>query len=239
MEKIIEVKSLSKSYDKQNYAIKELNFDILPGKFHVFIGSNGSGKTTTIKSIVGAYANYEGQILIGGLKNTQAEAKAKIAYMPENPNFPKELNLTKYIYSFGLLSGLSKNEAKKRAEEIIEKLNIKSFANKKPINFSSGEKRKALLAQCLISQPQLMIMDEPAANLDPESRRELFNILNGFVAQNRSIFISTHELHEVNRFTNYVTIIDKGNIVYSGDFNPLDDLEKFYFSQVESYYAKK
>ncbi|MBN0919492.1 ABC transporter ATP-binding protein [[Mycoplasma] gypis] len=236
---IVEIKNLSKSYDKKSSAIKSLNFNIEDGKFHAFIGSNGSGKTTTIKSIVGAYANFNGEILIRGHSNQEAIAKKYISYMPENPNFPKELNLYKYIYSLGLLSGLNKKDIETKTNEILQTLKIDKYKNKKPLNFSSGEKRKALLAQCLISNPDLLIMDEPAANLDPQARQELFSILNSFVQNGKSVFISTHELNEVNKFVNYVTIIEKGTIIYSGDFNSKDNLENFYFQKIKEYYEQK
>ncbi|ADE19847.1 ABC transporter ATP-binding protein [Mycoplasma crocodyli] len=236
--KIVEVINFSKSYNNKDYALKNLSFDIYPGKFHAFIGSNGAGKTTTIKALVNAYNKWEGKILINGIENKFAQAKAKLGYMPENPIFPSNFTTYDYLYSFALLSGQKRSLAKENVSKISELLNIIELLNRKPDSFSSGQKKKILLAQSLINDPDLLIMDEPAANLDPNAREELFSILNDVKAQGKTIFISTHELYEISRFVDYVTIIDKGQLIYNGEFKE-DNLNNFYFKKVKEFYEVK
>ncbi|EFF41399.1 ABC transporter ATP-binding protein [Mycoplasmopsis alligatoris] len=239
--KIAQIIDFSKSYAKNDYAVKNINFDIYAGKFHAFIGSNGAGKTTTIKALVNAYEKWEGKILINNIENHYAQAKYKLGYMPENPIFPSNFTSYDYLYSFALLSGQKKDQAQENIKTLSDNLKIEELLYKKPHNFSSGQKKKILLAQSLINNPDLLVMDEPAANLDPNAREELFSVLNSLKDKGKTIFISTHELHEISRFVDFVTIIDKGTLIYTGEFKQDSkcDLNQFYFLKIKEFYDKK
>ncbi|AWX42855.1 ABC transporter ATP-binding protein [Metamycoplasma cloacale] len=214
---ILEIKNLTKIYDKkQNVGIKNISFNVNRGKFHAFIGENGAGKTTTIKSIIGAYTNLDGEILINGISHKKAESKKIVGYVPENPIFPKEITTYEYLLALSLLTNIPRNEINQKIEEFLKKFNILNLKNKKPSSFSSGQKKKILLIQALIHNPELIILDEPAANLDPSARFELFSILKQLIDNGKTIFISSHILSEIDEFTTEVTLIDNGSIVYSG-----------------------
>ncbi|PAK21590.1 hypothetical protein CJJ23_01415 [Mycoplasmopsis agassizii] len=235
--KIIEVKNFTKYYRKIIKAVDDITFDIYENNFHVIIGANGSGKTTTIKAIINAHVVWSGQILINGIENRKTEAKRDLGYMPEKDVFPPKLSTKKFLYALAILSGFSKKDANKRVRNLLKFLKLEPFARRNPNKLSSGQKRKILMAQALINEPKILIMDEPTTNLDPVARRELFTILDELKKQGTTIFVSTHDLYEVSRFTDYVTIINKGKIVYSG-VKEVDNLEELYFKYVDYDVAK-
>ncbi|RIV16384.1 ABC transporter ATP-binding protein [Mycoplasmopsis gallopavonis] len=232
MQKILEVKNLNKIYKSKDRVsgIFDLNFSVEKGSFHAFIGENGAGKTTTIKSIVGAYCNYDGEILIGGIANTKPESKKLLGYVPENAIFPKDLTTFDYLFALACLNGLNKKEAETKIDQLLAKFEISDLKNQKPYNFSSGQKKKILLIQALMFEPEILILDEPAANLDPTARYNLFKLLQELNKEGKTIFISSHVLSEIDKYTNSLTLIHQGQIVYSGIKNK--DLESIFYEKV-------
>ncbi len=222
--------NLTKRYKKNMLpAISELNFRVGHGEFHAFIGGNGAGKTTTIKSIVGAYAKYEGEIYFSGYINSSLEAKRTMGYIPEIARFPDNTSTYSYLLNMALLSELKKDEAKKTVEKILIDLNMQKLAKKSPNTFSSGQKKKILLAQALIHNPKILIMDEPAANLDPAARIDFFETLKKLQHQGKSIFISSHILNEVDKYATHATILDGGKIVFTSS---LDEYRKNHHEEI-------
>lgn len=233
---IVEIKNLTKHYKgREKSAINNISFNIYEGRFHAFIGANGAGKTTTIKSIIGAYSKYKfsGQILINGKPNDHLEVKKIIGYIPEDAKFPKKMILKDYLYVMTRLSGLSSSESKKKVNTILRDLKLESLKNKKPYNFSSGQKKRVLLAQSLIHDPKILIMDEPAANLDPIARHDLFDSLVNLQKQGKAIFISSHILDEIGKYANQCTILDGGEVVFDGAIRSSDDLVNLYKQYVK------
>ena len=230
---LVSVSQLTKHYKKRPQpAVDKVSFNIRKGEFHVFIGANGAGKTTTIKAMVGAYAKYSGEILIDGHKNSTVAAKKRIGYVPEVAIFPKEFTTRNYLESMSIMSGLSKSEAKKFTTEKLIELNMLNLQNKKPTTFSSGQKKKILLAQAMVHNPDILIMDEPAANLDPLARAELFEILEKYKNEGKSIFISSHILSEVGKYADTATILDGGKIVFHDRLDGSQDLDELYSKYV-------
>ncbi|TPI02391.1 ABC transporter ATP-binding protein [Mycoplasma struthionis] len=229
-ENILEVKNLTKIYSSSKRGVSDLSFSVKKGDFHAFIGENGAGKTTTIKTIIGAYTNFKGEIFINNISTLKPEAKAILGYVPESTLFPKELSTFEYLYSLALLTNISKKEAKEKINSLLKKFNIEDLANQKPFNFSSGQKKKVLLIQALIHDPKLIILDEPAANLDPTARYELFSILNELKANGTTIIISSHILSEIDRYTDSLTLIHQGKLIYSGP--KLKHLEDIFYEKI-------
>ncbi|UOE64135.1 ABC transporter ATP-binding protein [Mycoplasmopsis bovis] len=231
MDKVLEVINLTKIFSKTNRGIQDINISVNSGDFHAFIGKNGAGKTTTIKSIIGAYPNYSGQILIYGKDIKDASAKSIIGYVPENAIFPKELNVYQYLYNFSILSNIPKKQADTKIKQFLKLFNIEDLINDKPYNFSSGQKKKVLLIQALLHDPKLLILDEPAANLDPTARYELFSLLKNLNEnEGITILISSHVLSEIDKYVNSVTLIHNGHIVYSG--SKKGHLETLFYEKV-------
>ena len=220
----LNVKNFSKKYrGRDNYAVRNASFIVKKGEFHGFIGANGAGKTTTIKSIIGAYAKFGGEIEIFGIKYSEAEAKKRIGYIPEKADFPKGMSLYRYLFSMANLSGLPKAKAKKFANDKIAEFGLEKVRKSSPNSFSSGQKKKVLLAQSLVSEPDLIIMDEPAANLDPKARGEFFVELKKLQKQGKTIFLSSHILTELDNYTDHITILDNGKVAYNGEIKKLSN----------------
>lgn len=231
MDKVLEVINLTKIFSKTNRGIQDINISVNSGDFHAFIGENGAGKTTTIKSIIGAYPNYSGWILIYGKDIKDASAKSIIGYVPENAIFPKELSVYQYLYNFSILSNIPKKQADTKIKQFLKLFNIEDLINDKPYNFSSGQKKKVLLIQALLHDPKLLILDEPAANLDPTARYELFSLLKNLNEnEGITILISSHVLSEIDKYVNSVTLIHNGHIVYSG--SKKGHLETLFYEKV-------
>ncbi|MBT1345443.1 ABC transporter ATP-binding protein [Mycoplasma bovis] len=231
MDKVLEVINLTKIFSKTNRGIQDIYISVNSGDFHAFIGENGAGKTTTIKSIIGAYPNYSGQILIYGKDIKDASAKSIIGYVPENAIFPKELSVYQYLYNFSILSNIPKKQADTKIKQFLKLFNIEDLINDKPYNFSSGQKKKVLLIQALLHDPKLLILDEPAANLDPTARYELFSLLKNLNEnEGITILISSHVLSEIDKYVNSVTLIHNGHIVYSG--SKKGHLETLFYEKV-------
>jgi len=222
---VLFVENLYKKYPRKPApAINDISFNVYPGQFHAFIGGNGAGKTTSIKSIIGAYARWSGTVLINGFKNTSIEAKKHLGYIPENARFPQRMSCYSYLVWMAKLSGLKSIEAKRFAQTRLTELNMWNLRKKNPNSFSSGQKKKILLAQALINNPSVLVMDEPAANLDPKARIELFETLGKLTKkEGKAIFISSHVLAEMDQYANAATILDGGKIVFTGTTKALFD----------------
>ncbi|VEU61018.1 ABC transporter ATP-binding protein [Mycoplasmopsis bovigenitalium] len=229
---ILKIANLQKIFRKTNRGVKNVNFEIPEGNFHAFIGENGAGKTTTIKTIIGAYVDYQGDIFINDINIKNAEARSIIGYVPEVAIFPRELSVFDYLYNFSILSGIDKNIAKERIDSFLKLFAIDELKNEKPYTFSSGQKKKILLIQALLHNPKLLILDEPAANLDPTARYELFTLLKKLNNEKITILISSHVLAEIDKYVNSVTLIHKGEILYSGAKN--QPLESLFYEKVIS-----
>lgn len=231
MDCILEVKNLTKIYKKkENIGIFNLNFFVEKGSFHAFIGENGAGKTTTIKTIIGSYTNWSGEILIDGINALNPESKKKLGYIPENAIFPKDITSFEYLKYLGILNGIDKSLVKNQIEEFLEKFGILDLKDKKPNQFSSGQKKKVLLIQALLSNPEIIILDEPAANLDPTARFQLFTILKELNKEGKSIFISSHILSEIDKYVDSLTLIHEGEIKYCGKKE--QELEKIFYEKI-------
>ncbi len=220
-EPVIKMRKLLKRFRKFQ-AVNGIDLDIGRGVIHGFIGPNGAGKTTTIKMLIGAFIPTSGEILINGHRAGTEDANRLIGYIPERASFPKYSTAFKFLVTMAELSGLTHKQALKKAGENLEELGLKAFARKNPNGFSSGMKKKLLLAQALMNDPKILILDEPAANLDPTARKELFDTLLKIRDQGKTIFISSHVLSELERVVDEVTFLFGGNVVYSGTIQELD-----------------
>ena len=221
---ILYVRNLTKYYkSKKTPTISALNFDVFPGEFHAFIGANGAGKTTTIKCLITSYYNWSGTILIGGKKNETEAAKKNIGYIPEKASFPERFSTFSYLKWMVMLSGLEEKAAEELVEKQLKELKMWNLRHRSPNTFSSGQKKKILLAQSLVHDPDIIIMDEPVANLDPRARIEFFDSLLELRKQGKAIFVSSHVLAELDIYADSLTILDGGKIVYSGKKQDLLD----------------
>jgi len=212
----IEAKNVTKVFGRfrnRIVAVKDLDMKIEKGTVHGFIGPNGAGKTTTIKMIVGAIRPTKGKIFVFGHPAGSVKAKSYLGYSPEHPNFYSMSALDFLVYS-AEVCGIERKEATKRANELLEWMGLYDFRNKNAKNFSAGMKQKLSLIQALIHDPEILILDEPTANLDPIGRFEILEKLRSLaVEEKKTIFVSSHILHELERVVDHVTIIRKGDVI--------------------------
>lgn len=225
----LSIENLCKSYSGK-IILDNVNFIVYEGDFHAFIGDNGAGKTTTIKCILGLINKDNGIMSSFDIDDSDVNFRNNIGYMPETSDFPHNFTLKRYLNNMAFLYGLNKNEAKKRIEYLSKKFNLHEFLNSKPINFSSGQQKKTLLIQALLNNPNILILDEPSANLDPTTRSEMYEIFKELNEKGVTIFLVTHVLSEVENIANSATILKNGNVLFTGNYF---ELTKKYPNKIE------
>lgn len=229
----IKIKNLSKKY-KHKHVLKNVSFNIYPGEIHLLAGPSSSGKTTIIKSIICAYPKgyIKGEILINNRKNYELSINKEIGFVPEIMNYSKKIKLRDYITNFALLTNSNK-KLNTRIDKIIHKLALEKNKNERISSLSSGNKRKVFLAQALIDQPNILILDQPDTYLDYSDQQKLYDFLNELKNKGKTILIVSNNLHEMNKYATYCTILNEGEIVFDGLLNrSISSLEDIYKKHV-------
>lgn len=219
MTSIVETKNLTKRFGDL-IAVNDLTISLEPGKIYGFLGPNGAGKTTTMSMVSDLIIPTYGDIYIGGYKSGTTAAKKLIGYSPEFPSFYTDMNCIDYLIYMGELGGLSYLESLKKSLELIDFMELKDATYKKVSKFSTGMKKKVGLAQAMIHNPKVLMLDEPTANLDPKSRMDIINLLKKLVKEtNLTLIISSHVLTELELIITDVIMINAGKLVF---FGPLE-----------------
>lgn len=227
MKSVIEVKNLNKSFGSQ-HILRDVNFVVPQGAFVIFAGKNGSGKTTTIKSILDLYSLDKGSLItINGISSLNPQAREKIAYIPEKDSFSNEIT-NNFLIRMGLLNNLPLEQIKAKIDKYIKLFDAQKYLNVPLDKLSSGNAKKIMIIQALIADANCFIMDEPTDNLDPETRVLFYKQMKKLQQENKTIFISSHNLLEVGEFADYAIIIANGEIKYAGKFKNSKQLLKLY-----------
>lgn len=208
----VEIKNITKLYGA-NKALNNISFDVKQGEIMGFLGPNGAGKSTTMNIITGCISANSGSASVCGcdvLENPRI-VKGKIGYLPENPPLYFDMTVKEYLE---FVYELKKVKANKKAhlEEIMEKVKLSDMKNRMIKNLSKGYKQRVGLAQALIGDPEVLILDEPTVGLDPKQIIEIRNVIKE-IGKKRTIILSTHILQEVEAVCDSVTIISHGKIV--------------------------
>lgn len=212
---MIEVRNVSKYYSHQQKAVDNLSFSVPKGTILGFLGPNGAGKTTTMRMLTGFMAPSEGTIEISGFNTvTQSmEARKKIGYLPETPPLYQELTVKSYLDFVARLKGLSNARLRKqRLEEVAESCWITDVLNKSPLKLSKGYRQRVGLAQAIIHNPEVIVLDEPTIGLDPKQIQETRKLIKSLGGQH-TLILSTHILPEVQMTCDRVIIINQGRIL--------------------------
>ena len=206
---MIEVQELTKCYGKIK-AVENLNFVVNKNEIVGFLGENGAGKTTTLNMITNYISQSSGKIIINGkdICCQKPSEKKIIGYLPENPPLYFDMTVQEYL---NFVCELKKAD-KKSLGDIIEKLDLSEIKNKLIKNISKGCKQRVGLAQALIGNPEILILDEPNSGLDPKQRIKMRDLIKS-LKQNHTILISSHILSEINEIADRLIIINKGKIV--------------------------
>jgi len=218
---MITVENLVKVY-KDVRALDGLNLSIPDGVVYGFLGPNGAGKSTTILSLLGLIFPQEGRINLFGEEvfrdgkfdeSKLVKAKARIGYMPEHATLWEFLTPLQTLNVIGKAFGMPKTERERRAEEILKLVNLWEVKNKKVGKFSKGMRQRLLLAQALINDPKLLILDEPMTGLDPKGIAEFKEIIREQRKAGKTIFFSSHILAHVEEVCDTVGVIVKGKLI--------------------------
>lgn len=227
MEYIIETKDLTKFFGKRNI-IYHLNLKVPKGVVYGFLGPNGAGKTTTIKMLTAALRPTYGEIKIFGLEMPQrrVEIMKNVGYMPEAPIAYEDMTIFEFLMYMGRLSGLKKEKTREQAKELMRYVGVGRLALNKIKELSSGQKQRVAFASALIGNPELLILDEPTANLDPLGRIEFIGKILSLAKEGKTIFISSHIVSEVEKMCNYVGLINQGRLIAQGKISELTEIEE-------------
>lgn len=215
---MIEIKNVSKTYNGVKKAIKDVSFKVDGGEIFGFIGHNGAGKTTMIKSIVGILDFEEGDILINGksIKNNPIECKMDIAYVPDNPDLYENMRAIDFMNFICDMYEIDKDTRKNNVLKYAKIFEIDGKLGDDISSFSHGMKQKVALIAALSHDPKVLIMDEPFVGLDPKAVFDMKEIMRNMAKEGKTIFFSTHILDVAEKLCDRVAIIKSGEIVKIG-----------------------
>ena len=212
--KLIEAKNLKKSFG-DFVAVDNINLTVERGEVVGFLGPNGAGKSTTMKMLTGFLEPDGGEIFIGGidLKSKPLEAKKSIGYLPEGAPSYSDMEVSEFLSFVGKMRGLNNNELlNTRLSDMAEQINLKDVWHKPIETLSKGFKRRVGIAQALIHDPDILILDEPTDGLDPNQKYEMRDLIKK-ISTNKAIVISTHILEEVEAVCSRTVIIANGQLL--------------------------
>lgn len=210
----INVNNICKSFGDKK-VLEGISLSCESGKALGLLGRNGAGKTTSIRIIMGIFPADSGEILLDGKPIDRK--KLKIGYLPEERGlYPKKIVMEQLVY-LAELKGLKASEAKKSARELLEKLEMTEYENKKLDTLSKGNQQKIQLIATLTCDPDIIILDEPFSGLDPVNAMLLKDTVKELIAKDKVVIFSSHQMNYVEEFCNDIAIISKGKIVRAGD----------------------
>lgn len=221
---MLSIQSLRVDYD-DTLAVADLNLEIPAGQIFGLVGPNGAGKTSTIKAIAGVLEPTYGHITIAGhdLELEPENARQRIGYMPDFPPVYENLKVWEYCDVFAAAYLIPRPERLRRVRHWIEEVNLTTKWDSLVRDLSRGMRQRLVLAKTLLSDPDVLLLDEPASGLDPIARRQFSEVLKRAAGEGRTILISSHILTELSDFCNAVGIMEKGRMVVSGT---LEDIRR-------------
>lgn len=209
--------SVSKAFGSTQ-ALENVSFEIPQGSVFGYIGPNGAGKTTTIKILVGLIQDFDGEVLVDGqnVSNERLNIHRMLGYLPQEVGFQEWRTVRQMLITFGRLSGLSHSEMDTRVNEVLETVGLPDVENRKIAHLSGGMKQKLHLAQCLLHQPELLVLDEPMSGLDPASRHQVRLIIRNLCQKGVTVLFSSHILSDVQDIATQVGILNNGQLLVVG-----------------------
>jgi len=197
-------------------ALTGLDLRVPRGSTFGFIGPNGAGKTTTIKLLAGLSRPDGGSARIMGIDISERAARAQVGFLPERPYFYPHLKATEILELYGALVGLKAAEARRRSAALLDRVGLSEAADRRLGGFSKGMLQRIGMAQALIGDPQLVILDEPMSGLDPMGRALVRDIIGELKSAGKTVFFSSHILSDVEHLCDELALLDKGRLVTSG-----------------------
>ena len=200
-------------------ALRDVSFDVPAGTITGFIGRNGAGKTTTLKIISTLLRSDDGRCRVFGLdvKTSRWEIRRRIGFLPDVFELPPSLDLREYLEIFAELYGISKSDRSKRVNTTLQLTRTEELADRRMNALSRGEQQRVGLARALIHNPELLVLDEPAAGLDPHARVELKDLLRLLRERGKTVFLSSHVLADLEEICDRLVVVKRGSIIFAGE----------------------
>lgn len=219
---VISTRHLSKSYKVK--VLSDINLDIQAGEIVGYIGPNGAGKSTTIKILTGIIPDFEGEATVLGfdIRKNVLEVKQRIGYIPENAALYDTLTPLEYLHFIGRLYNLEKEAIEKKGKELLNLFELGNYTDARMTTFSKGMKQKVLLIAGMIHNPSLLFLDEPLSGLDANAVILVKEILSQLKRGGKTIFYSSHIMDVVEKISDRIIIINKGEMIANGTFEALN-----------------
>ena len=228
----IKVDRVTKQY-KNKIAVDRVSFELKEGVTGL-LGANGAGKTTLMRMMSGILEPTGGEIDADGIQVSSEQYRALLGYLPQDFGYYPEFTARKFMMYMSALKGLSKAHAKRKTEELLDLVGLADVADKKIGTFSGGMKQRIGIAQTFINNPQILILDEPTAGLDPKERAR-FRSLIAEIGKDNIVLFSTHIVSDLEHIADNVLIMKEGALVYDGPWdNQNGNLEQFYIKEMET-----
>lgn len=217
MQEVLKAEGLRKRYGER-VAVHDVSLQVRPGELLGLLGPNGAGKSTTIAMICGITPPDAGRVWLSGtpLAQDEAAAKRRLGLVPQDLALFEDLPARLNVETFGALYGLGGAALKQRTAEVLQIVGLADRAGDKPMNFSGGMKRRLNIACALVHDPELLLLDEPTAGVDPQSRNAIFETLLALKRAGKALVYTTHYMEEVERLADRVVIVDHGRVVAEG-----------------------
>lgn len=207
-EPIVSVKDFSLTIGNKKI-VKDLNFEVMPGEVFAFLGANGSGKTSTIRSLLGIYQATTGELLVNGQALTP-ETAANVGYLPEERGLYTRSKVLDTMIYFGELKGMTRTAAREFSLEFLKRVELEDKATTKIKKLSGGQQQKIQLGVAIMGDPKLLILDEPTKGLDPVNRKLLLDIVDELQQKGTAVIYITHLMEEVERLAHRLIILKDG-----------------------------
>jgi len=227
-ETVVSVEGFAKEYRtpfrrRRVQAVKGASFSVARGEIFGFVGPNGAGKTTTIRALMGLIRPTAGRLAIFGEPPGSRAARRRLGFLPESPYFYDYLSPRELCDLAGRLHGLPRDERARRASALLERVGLLDAADRPLKKFSKGMLQRAGLAQALVNDPELVVLDEPMSGLDPLGRRDVRELIRELGSQGKTVLFSTHILSDVEAICDRVAVIVRGQIEDAGSVRELLD----------------
>lgn len=229
MELIID--RVSKHY-KKRIAVDRVSARLHQGVYGL-LGANGAGKTTLMRMLTGILSPTSGTITFDGMDVSTEDYRGILGYLPQDFGYYPEFTATDFLLYLAALKGIPKTQAKHRAKELLELVSLQDAARKKIKTFSGGMKQRLGIAQALLNDPKLLILDEPTAGLDPKERVRFRNLIEQ-LGKDSIVLLSTHIVSDIEHIADEILLMKDGQLIYQGPWtSEQGDLEAFYLAQFE------
>ena len=206
-------------------AVRDLSLEVAPGQVYGLLGPNGSGKSTTMKIVLGLVTPTSGRTEIFGRDSTSVESREEVGFLPENPYFYKYLTGLETLHFYGKICGLRGARLRERAKQLLQLVGLESAADRRIGGYSKGMLQRIGLAQALVQEPRLLVLDEPTAGVDPAGSREIRDLILDFKARGITVLLCSHLLGQVQEICDRIGILHEGSLVREGHLDELISIE--------------